>query len=186
MDKKFIQKNRAGSLPENEKCTLEWLGQFCTEFSPGLESPFADQGYIVASDGKVLVAVQYDERFGDVRPRPAELWEIPFSPVYPGEWHEMPEIDQPAKVMCGLCNGSGKVYECPECEGEGFLAVSNGFNTYDVSCKACNEEGYVSVAIRPEMRALTCHRCEGSGQVLESRKRSQKVYGRILSMEVLQ
>lgn len=69
-----------------------------------------------------------------------------------------PEFKEPAKTNCGLCNGTGKVSHCPECEGDGTVSLGNDFNIYESECKTCHGTG--NVRGEKEM----CPDCEGTGE----------------------
>lgn len=68
------------------------------------------------------------------------------------------------KPVCGSCDGKGFYYEkeCPECEGEGEVRFSTGFNTYDFDCKLCDGEGAVK-SEEPWDIKYYCGSCSGTG-----------------------
>jgi len=56
-----------------------------------------------------------------------------------------------SKLLCDLCNGSGKVdanrnfVKCHSCNGEGSVLASVGQSFMQVSCKICNGVGFYEV-----------------------------------------
>lgn len=75
-------------------------------------------------------------------------------------------VDPPATVFekekCRYCKGTGKLTECEECDGEGYIEFETDFNSYSVECKSCDGEGTVSGG------SGVCNNCGGEGVVIES------------------
>ncbi len=81
-------------------------------------------------------------------------------------------IKIPARVKCGVCNGSGarkgttpKV--CETCQGHGQVRMQQGFFSVQQTCPACRGKG--SVITDP------CVSCHGSGKVEQTKTLSVKI-----------
>ena len=100
-----------------------------------MRSPYRDGDHIVATDGRIMIALDVVERPGitDQYPTVAQTGLPSFHQLdrfEPGpHWHRLADIELPAAVTCGLCLGTGVDldmehegdYACLECYGVGEL-----------------------------------------------------------------
>ena len=78
----------------------------------------------------------------------------------------------PARVKCGVCNGSGarkgtKPQTCETCHGHGQVRMQQGFFSVQQTCPACHGKG--NVIVDP------CPSCRGSGKVEQTKTLSVKI-----------
>lgn len=76
------------------------------------------------------------------------------------------------EVACSKCGGSGAKpgttpRTCPECQGRGYVAVSQGLFSISRTCSRCMGQGVIIDE--------PCPQCQGRGQVKETKKVNVKV-----------
>lgn len=81
-------------------------------------------------------------------------------------------IKIPARVKCGVCNGSGakkgsSPKTCNTCNGHGQVRMQQGFFSVQQTCPACHGQG--TIITDP------CSSCRGSGKVQQTKTLSVKV-----------
>ncbi len=78
----------------------------------------------------------------------------------------------PARVKCGVCNGSGarkgtNPKTCEACHGHGQVRMQQGFFSVQQTCPACHGEG--------SMITDPCMSCHGSGKIEQTKTLSVKI-----------
>jgi len=81
-------------------------------------------------------------------------------------------IKIPARVKCGVCNGSGakkgtSPKTCTTCHGHGQVRMQQGFFSVQQTCPACHGQGTII--------SDPCTSCHGSGKVQHTKTLSVKV-----------
>lgn len=155
---------------------LDILKAFCNEIRAATATPFSAGEHTFATDGYILLRV----------PRMAEVPERDDAPKIdttegnlgfslskePLSWVPIPKVELKYRP-CNICNGTGRMYECPECDGDGNVEWSSDFHEYEDECRMCGGSGTVSAEelkrqkINPEIRKLTdlaCPDCCTQGQ----------------------
>jgi hypothetical protein len=82
----------------------------------------------------------------------------------PPQWFPLPEITL-EQASCDVCGGSGKVYFCAECEGEGLLTFSNKWNEYEATCESCGGKGRLGHQPSEVFEEEPCENCAGCGLI---------------------
>ena len=122
-----------------------------------LSNPWSEGDYSYATNGYLMVRV---DRFPDIpngKPVTLERMEEYFNVV-----PETPLlIIKYKKQQCGVCEGSGRISRCPECNGLGMVTFDNAYNNYEVDCKTCDGEG--SLVGGKEK----CQECNGEGKIID-------------------
>lgn len=140
----------------------ETLKKFCypDNMRPNLMEPFSRDGYTWASDGRIMIRVpEIPGAVGHKKaPDPWTAWlKKPLEEYIPAElpqgWQEM-EVEY---FECQTCQGTGQVYICPECEGEGVAKCKCCGSEND--CKTC--EGAFFVSAEQGGRPVRCEDCNG-------------------------
>lgn len=155
------------------------LKQFCqTEGSPAISTPWSEGDYTYASNGHLLVRVP---RIGDI-PEKIEAPSIVGTSIGAGfdkkieEWFEVPNLVIAPKD-CQICKGTGRQYNCPECEGEGEVHLSTDWSDYgEETCETCGGNGQLSrehwLRLMPKgsnPAGENCYSCEGIGKKYEGK-----------------
>lgn len=152
------------------------LQKFCSgdEDKKNIATPFSVREFSYATCGKIIVRVPRLENVPERDDAPQvegpHIGDLFFQE--PGCWYDLPIVNV-AKEVCGQCSGVGKVLTCPECEGDGEVALSTDYNNYDKQeCKSCRGSGVLSEAkwknlMRQTSRNpdATCEICGGSGSI---------------------
>lgn len=140
------------------------INRFCSPtqdhtygFGPG-----RDAGFVYATDGRIAARVAaYSVAGPDSLESESRVSLIGlFDRFDPDrfDWHPIPPLDPAGARKCVVCEGSGRVTPCPECDGEGEF--QHGSHRYE--CKHCDGDGEIAVH-DPEESARPCRACAGSG-----------------------
>ncbi len=140
------------------------LGDFCPETDPRdwILEPFAQDGYLWATNGKILVRIripkdcEYEEiepgQGSSTPPKMSDIIKIPETDDL--EWLPFPMYDGLTKTIdcfyceCPCCKGSDYIdYECPECGQE-----------VERVCHRCDGDGHGG--LDPD-----CETCKGTGKI---------------------
>jgi len=168
----------------------ETLIKFCeADWRPHLMKPFTIlDGYTVATDGRRLVAVEYEYPQTDSNHRSTLTKEFlksvcnlikgsiihPLSAMQETELFTIdPGCIERVVNRCPICNKDGKVpklMDCPQCEGIGEVECECCGS--DTGCKECSGSG--SVPVTPKVW-VTCNTCDGSKEVCEFLTESMRV-----------
>jgi len=146
----------------------ETLRLFCStdKYRNALYNPFNVGAYTYATNGHYAIRIDRDPKFDENEAKPAieGIW---FSgTVEENQWLPVPtEKEMGEKNKCSLCGGSGKVKDCPDCDGEGHITFfsSPSSTDYEVECKDCDGTGCID---GDEKR---CIRCDGMGYCLTNK-----------------
>lgn len=134
---------------KNEKEILR-LYACGTHDRPYLENPFVQNGYVYATDGTCLIRVSKVniDRCYDIQdiPNCKQLFDIQDCSVYVVNIKELQDLllradlvpemkESESRIMCDECGGEGvvdweydtftKEFDCPYCDGEGYLNKEN-------------------------------------------------------------
>ena len=154
------------------------LQKFCSKadrHTGKLDSPWSFGEFTYASNGVILIRVPRLADVGENDNAPKiHLREFPLLlSTEPAEWVSVPEVDYGGDE-CEVCYGTGIALLCPECEGDGEVAVRSRFNDYeDQECLTCQGNGQISRGewasfvkmhkFKGEAIEGNCDRCDGSG-----------------------
>jgi hypothetical protein len=131
---------------------------------PALMHPTRHDGYLFASNGRILVCVADDpslEAKGSFDPER-------FTSIF-HKYHEV-GLFQPLNVLlpdptvCESCHGRKRLQRCDCCEGEGTFRHRG----HDYDCKPCEGNGvYANDLVETDALDVVCFACEGAGQKLD-------------------
>lgn len=145
---------------------IEKLKTFCETGSfRGLHEVMLCNGKAVATNGNILMLSNDDL---DVKKDCLESIEKYVAYLDSYDFSQCKEYDVavPPHDVCSACDGLGytKLIECPECDGEGEVSVSNQYSTYhDLECATCDGSGRIS---SPTGQKTECERCDGAGELV--------------------
>lgn len=95
------------------------LQQFCgaDDFRPYLQKPFRRNGYVYATDGRILLRVDDDEQYSTVEKVNTERV---FEKISAAVFVPAPSVNIPPKAPisereCRDCDGRGTEHDCPDC-----------------------------------------------------------------------
>jgi hypothetical protein len=126
--------------------TLEEMQRFCSSdvTRPQIHTPFTGGEWTYATDGRILIRVpaipgartdHFPKDYDKVVPDGFGMEAVEFPPG----WNEFFE----ERVVCGDCEGSGRMKYCESCVGEG-----------EVECECCGQMAY-------------CNECKGTGRLID-------------------
>jgi hypothetical protein len=151
-------------LYQEDKMNREELQKFCDPDHPKICGPFSFGDFSYASNGHLLVKVP---RLDDVpewealNEKASKLFDsFDYSVVIPS-LIDIPRFPQPKPEPCGVCNGTGKITRCPECEGKGEVEFETEYNDYSCECETCHGHG----SVIGEEQICAC--CNGTGKKKE-------------------
>lgn len=148
------------------------LTPFCASVfmkRPEIEKPFILNNRLYATDGRVIIRLNMPTANA-----PQAQSCIPASIVCEIDkmpWDRRAENPQPIPPFkyeisnCEDCGGSGKVFLCPNCNGDGYVDAEDAHHLrYHVECGKCGGQGVVpGPDIRKEVE-IDCEDCGGSGK----------------------
>lgn len=146
----------------------ELLWSLPSEIFPG---SVVKNGFRYFCNGTYVLRVPTDDCDSEINPQTKENLDL-LSSWFKGAdfsklWHTIPQSDIDAcKKVCRACDGTGLVYVCPECGGDGDLDFETEYNTYTVKCESC--DGFGSVKDQGD-ETQKCEKCEGSGGTWDKR-----------------
>ncbi|MDY0164628.1 hypothetical protein [Desulfobotulus sp.] len=122
--------------------TFEEIRSFAGSRFP---EPFVMDGYMQATDGKILVRVPITNTLlalagPNCGKHTATIGEWLWSGHHAVDWVDLPIIDMESLEPCGTCRGTLKVPAmdtCPECDGEGEIPS----RAQVVDCTTCDSTG---------------------------------------------
>lgn len=136
---------------------MSLITRFCgpKDSSELLRQPFRFDGFMYATNGHVAVRMP-DDATVDAAQESADNTVIAVfakTADIPVTWHAIPAFtsDRP----CRACGGNKRVYECPDCDGEGEFQ----HGAYDYQCQRCDGNGVVGTPGVGD----TCTVCCGTG-----------------------
>lgn len=132
------------------------LELFCDREHPFMDKPWSLDDRTYATNGHILISVPRDERYAE-NPGAPLAREININPDKDGKWVNVSEIKLSEKIKCRTCNGTGKVDNCHECDGEGYLTFYSGYHDYECECKTCQGDGKIADG------SIECEDCKGEG-----------------------
>lgn len=148
------------------------LNVFCQTNHPCLDTPWSEDEWTFASNGFLIVRVK---RLNSV-PEKAGAPIIKGSPIEDEfntqvlHWQPCPRVTV-VPSDCEKCNGTGKRYTCPECDGEGAVQLLTDWNDYgEETCKTCNGNGqldkdhWLNLVRVSNPAGENCRFCDGTGQ----------------------
>lgn len=160
---------------------LEQLKQFCCDdpCKTNINAPWSlgDKSY--ATNGHILIIVDRIEGIEENK-KAIDMTGKVLDPLSkePVGWYPVPMVGEVAQEPCKHCKGTGKAYTCPECEGEGEVCPSTGFNDYyEQTCMSCegvgslSKEKWLKLSQRCYRKDITdadaeCEECYGTGKNL--------------------
>lgn len=142
---------------------LKTLQKFCHTWDRKLNSPFNNGGYTYATDGFILLRTPtcIAERNLEGSDFPEDSITQQFAGPFNQSFKLSDFFTEEKKEACSTCNETGKLTECPECEGSGEIELDSGYNFYSVECQSCEGTGY----IEDDEEGEDCDSCEGTGKV---------------------
>ncbi len=137
------------------------LKSYCQTSSKTIGTPFSIHEKTYATDGRIIIAVPFDDRF-PYRDNAPGLIGLPFDHDEITDWVCLPELtEEQIKSRCRSCHSNGFTTICEECSGEGEVSFSNEFNHYDVTCNSCDGDGDIACSQTAE-GAQVCTTCFGT------------------------
>lgn len=139
------------------KMDKETMKKFCSEKIKNFVEPWTRDGFTYATNGHILIRV------------PA-LPDVPDNPGAPGisktfamfniseESFDIPVLPAPQYSVCEECEGKGKGFTCPECDGRGVVLWETNRHEYEADCLECDGDGIVNG---------NCPGCGGTGKRIE-------------------
>ena len=128
-----------------------------------LNHPFAVGDYTAASNGHVVAfSKAAPGSLGVTKESTAKTLAGILGSIDNAEWTPLPEITIPHKDLCACCGGSGKMFICPECDGDGEVLLENDYSEYECECRTCHGRGKLKDSKRNKPTA--CDDCCGSGR----------------------
>ncbi|MBU2537260.1 MAG: hypothetical protein KKH22_02395 [Proteobacteria bacterium] len=144
------------------------LMKFCN-FDQGygetMRKPWSTGKYSYATNGHILVRVLRRDEIPEREDAPP-LYNV--SHLFfkePRTWLPAPVVSPQKPKECELCGGTGSVFYCPECDGEGDLEFENKYSRYTVTCDTCEGSRVVSkvVGAGDDGSKKRCDSCAGLG-----------------------
>ena len=153
---------------------LETMLQFCAEpdekRTKPLDKPYLNHGRIVATDGRILIAIDPSLAGFDVSALLSDGPDLkpdrfPFDhdSVHEESWMDVPEVEVTMK-KCPTCLGSGKTTTCKTCEGKKYVTCTcrDCGDEHERHCPSCGGRGHY-----PGGEEERCFRCKGEGRIVE-------------------
>lgn len=124
---------------------LDVLMRFCTDFGKqhDMSEPFTDGDYTYATNGFVAIRVPAIPSIPDNIEAPDLRGQF-FGFEKVQGYVSLPEFDLDDTESCPLCQGFGKLEECPDCDG-------------DANCQTCSGLRQV-----PSAEGIVCSNCQGT------------------------
>lgn len=139
------------------------LNKFCKKGHSVWGEPWSSGDFSFASNTSVIVQVPRvdgipeNEKAPNIDMVKKMFWGLM---NMDGEWHDLSDI-KVQYVKCHVCNGTGKVVTCRECDGEGMVYFSNAYNEYEFECESCMGDGFT-----PSRDGKVCASCNGEGTIV--------------------
>lgn len=130
---------------------IETLKLFCCTNSEkeALAEPYSSGDFTFATNGHVQIRVSRlpEVPESEIAPKIAITEHDAVGKHYlkePTEWVALPAVTVEPKC-CTCCGGTGKAFQCPECDGDGWIGTETPWHRYDdQECKSCKGTGQVS------------------------------------------
>lgn len=135
------------------------LQKFCASRYDGreyLRKPILRGDHVYATNGHIMIRVPKGGLVAAELAYPkglAEMFDKAKSGLVPWQFVDLPPL--PPLKACAFCGGSGKAYQCPSCDGEGY------FIRDDEDCAKCGGSGQVTEE-NPHGQ-VECGNCAGYG-----------------------
>ena len=129
--------------------------EFCKNAGKSsMRLPYSIGEYTYATNGHIFIKVPRITEFPE-NPKAPDPEKIEYLES-PKEWYPVKDIKTPKPIDCDNCGGKGRNFTCPECDGDGFVCLSNNYSSYEVDCDSCDTTGEVEF----------CEECEGTGKAI--------------------
>ena len=136
-----------------------------------VQTPWHVNGYSYSTNGSVLLRVKGQYGKADTEGKFPKMDEFFFEAKGRGVGLDIKKFNQnKLQYPCNECSPDHPTtrQSCKECNGEGWVEFSSGFNNYDFECKGCHGDGYTGIVNRKD-----CDECLGTGIELNHRARWQ-------------
>lgn len=140
------------------------IKRFCGRNQPHINgpTPTLHGGFVYATDGRIAARVAASSVEGsdsmEIESRVSLIGLFDRFDPDRFDWYPIPQLDTAGARKCAVCEGSGRVMPCPECDGEGEF--QHGSHSYE--CQHCDGTGEIAFH-DPEESASPCSACAGSG-----------------------
>ncbi|MEW6614003.1 MAG: hypothetical protein AB1401_00805 [Thermodesulfobacteriota bacterium] len=142
----------------NETMKAEILQQFCDIDREDMKKPYSEDDFTYATNEHILIRVPRMDGIEESLKGPVikeKAVAIYFSKE-PTQWFPVSPI-YVEQELCLNCKGTGRLYTCHECEGEGQVIPWTDWNDYDEqTCRTCDGNGQLEAA---------CIKCDGTGKI---------------------
>lgn len=131
-----------------------------------LSDPYIDGEYAVATNGHILCRSRVASIQWAVPPYSSDR-NLPKTSAAFFEKQFVAPIAIPPLVSrkCGMCDGSGEVYACDKCDGEGECEC--GECGSEVDCKQCGGSGWMKEQPVTGEAPSDCYSCKGYGLIYD-------------------
>jgi hypothetical protein len=137
------------------------LQKFCHKNNNTMNRPWTKLNYTYATNGFILVRVPavYGIEENSMAPNNAPSL-LPENIITGKDDWIIPTVEKVKLRTCSSCGGIGRMSNCPECGGEGFVTLDNQHNSYEVDCQTC--DGYGTLG--DDKGDMICNECIGTGK----------------------
>jgi len=132
------------------------LMKFCEPSIESIAQPFSHAQHTYASNGHILIRTAriLDVHERDDAPSLDNINKY-FHPSIIQQKHQpIPDMVKSKKIYCSECGGKGKDYNCPECNGAGFVEFDTDYHHYECPCESCHGTRILQGV---------CPKCDGVG-----------------------
>jgi RecJ-like exonuclease len=151
---------------------LKTLIRFCEPSNKIIDTPFSIGDYSYATDGYIAIRtlrLPEVEEACSFRPKSiVSIFEQAKSFVLTANFTRLEHIEKDHEMIeCVSCRGSGKVTDCPECDGEGEVYwTSDRGNEYSDECAECYGIGKKDAS---SSDCKKCETCDGTGEIFRAK-----------------
>jgi hypothetical protein len=129
-----------------------------------LSQPFQLNGRTIACNGHIFVSMPKHGNYPELPEEYLSKFQTILGKNPKKEFVQLPDnLVFPETNTCSDCQTLGKSTQkkCPECDGDGAVFWSSGFNDYEADCQSCDGDGIIITSGGDK----TCLRCLGTGHV---------------------
>jgi hypothetical protein len=154
--------------------TDEQIRKFCGDDEDRSElcNPFNIDEFTYATDGRFAIRIDRRNEYDSFEGPQSVKKLIAHDAIIPEDkWMLIPDVEKLIKwEQCDTCAGTGKIYTCPDCHGDGnvHFTSDSGYD-YDPECKNCDGNGVVA-GDNKKYPSRECRACLGTGKTVPPRQ----------------